>query len=59
MREADGVQEIEAIQARLREASSVPELLAVSFDAFEAVRVLARSSEDARPGLFATFHDGR
>jgi hypothetical protein len=55
MREADGVQEIGAIQARLREASSVPELLAVSFDAFEAVRVLARSSEDARPVLFATF----
>jgi hypothetical protein len=49
------VQEIGAIQARLREASSVPELLAVSFDAFEAVRVLARSSEEAVPGLFAAF----
>ena len=29
--------------------------LAVSFDAFEAIRVLARSSEDAVPGLFAAF----
>jgi hypothetical protein len=55
MRQADGVQEIGAIQARLREASSVPELLVVSFDAFEAIRVLARSNEDAQPGLFATF----
>jgi hypothetical protein len=55
MREADGVQEIAAIQARLREASSLPELLAASFDAFEAIRVLARSSEDAVPGLFTAF----
>jgi hypothetical protein len=44
---------VEVIQARLREASSLAELLAVSFDAFEAIRVLARSSEDTVPGLFA------
>jgi hypothetical protein len=49
------VPEIGVIQARLREASSLPELLAVSFDAFDAIRVLARSSEDAVPGLFAAF----
>jgi hypothetical protein len=55
MREVDGVQEIAAIQARLREAFSVRALLAVSFDAFEAIRVLARGSEDAAPQLFAAF----
>ena len=49
------MQEIAAIQARLREAFSVPALLTVSFDAFEAIRVLARGSEDAAPQLFAAF----
>ena len=55
MREADGLREFGTIQARLREASSVPELLAAACDAFEAVRVLARRSEDAAPSLFAAF----
>jgi hypothetical protein len=47
--------EIAAIQARLRETSSVPELLALSLSAFESIRVLARGGEDAAPGLFAAF----
>ena len=47
--------DVEAIAARLRKACSLPELLAVSFDAFEAIRVLARRSEDMVPWLFAAF----
>ena len=47
--------DVEAIVARLRDARSLPELLAVSFDAFEAIRVLARGSEDIAPALFAAF----
>jgi hypothetical protein len=49
------VHDVEVIVARLRDARSVPELLATSFDAFEAIRVLARSSEDKVPSLFAAF----
>jgi hypothetical protein len=41
--------------SRLREARSLPELLAASFDAFETIRVLARGSEDMVPSLFAAF----
>lgn len=41
--------------ARILEASSLPELLAASFDAFESMRMLARSCEDREPGLFAAF----
>jgi hypothetical protein len=47
--------EIAAIQARLRETSSVPDLLALSFSAFESIRVLARGGEATVPGLFAAF----
>ena len=47
--------DVEAIVARLRDARSLPELLAASFDAFEAIRVLARGSEDIAPSLFAAF----
>jgi hypothetical protein len=43
------------VKERLREASSLPELLAVSFDAFEVIRLLARRSQDRVPGLFAAF----
>jgi hypothetical protein len=50
-----GVHDVEAIAARLRAAQSLPELLAVSFDAFEAIRVLARGSEGVLPALFAAF----
>jgi hypothetical protein len=51
----DGVHDVEAIAARLRDARSLPELLAASFDAFEAIRVLARRSEDLTPSLLAAF----
>ena len=54
-RKVDGVQDVEAIATRLREACSLPELLAVSFEAFEAIRVFARRSEDMVPWLFAAF----
>jgi hypothetical protein len=49
------VHDVEALMARLRGARSLPELLEASFDAFEAIRVLARSSEDMVPSLFAAF----
>ncbi len=54
-RKVAGVQDVEAIAVRLRDARSLPELLAVSFDAFEVIRVLARGSEDLTPSLFAAF----
>ena len=47
--------DVEAITARLRHARSLPVLLAASFDAFEAIRVMARGSEDMVPTLFAAF----
>jgi len=49
------VYDVEAIMARLRDARSLPELLAASFGAFEAIRVIARGSEDKVPSLFAAF----
>jgi hypothetical protein len=49
------VHDVEVIVARLRDARSLPELLAASFDAFETIRVLARGSEDIVPSLFAAF----
>jgi hypothetical protein len=49
------VYDAEAIMARLRDARSLPELLAASFDAFETIRVLARGSEHVVPSLFAAF----
>jgi hypothetical protein len=49
------VHDVEVIVARLRDARSLPELLAASFDAFETIRVLARRSEDIVPSLFAAF----
>jgi hypothetical protein len=45
--------EIDAIKTRLQEAKELPALLAAGFDAFEAVRALARGSEDENPALFA------
>ena len=47
--------DVEVIVARLRDARALPELLAASFDAFEAIRVVARGSEDLAPWLFAAF----
>ena len=49
------MQEISRIVTRLREAASLPDTLAAGFDAFEAVRQLARGCEDAVPALFAAF----
>jgi hypothetical protein len=49
------MQETPSVQARLRDASALPEALAVSFDAFEAIRLAARSCTDRIPELFAAF----
>jgi hypothetical protein len=43
------------IQARLQDASTLPDTLAASFDAFEAIRFAARSCVDRIPELFAAF----
>lgn len=51
----DALQQAARIQLRLRQASSVPGTLAASFDAFEAIRLLARGNEHRNPGLFAAF----
>ena len=47
--------DVEVITARLRDARSLPVLLAAGFDAFEAIRVIARGYEDTAPVLFAAF----
>jgi hypothetical protein len=47
--------ELTDVEARLRQASDLPEILAASFDAFEVIRLLARSSEHRVAGLFAAF----
>jgi hypothetical protein len=44
-----------SIQTRLRQAVSLAETLAASFDAFEAIRTAARDCQDQVPGLFAAF----
>ena len=54
-RKVAGTHDVEAIAARLRAVQSLSELLAVSFDAFEAIHVLARGSEGVVPALFAAF----
>jgi hypothetical protein len=43
------------VEARLRQASNLPEVLAASFEVFEVVRMLARRSQDRVVGLFAAF----
>jgi hypothetical protein len=53
--EGEDMQETQSIQARLRDASSLPDTLAVSFDAFEVIRLAARSWVDRVPELFAAF----
>jgi hypothetical protein len=47
--------ETRPIQARLQDTSGLAETLAVSFDAFEAIRLAARSCVDRVPELFAAF----
>ena len=49
------MQEISGTMNGLRDAASLPDTLAASFDAFEAVRELARGCEDKVPALFAAF----
>ena len=49
------VQDIDVISPQLREAGSLPDLLAASFDAFEIVRMLARHWDHHAPELFAAF----
>ncbi len=45
----------EHIRGRLRQSCSLPDTLAVSFDAFETIRLLARQFRDRVPELFAAF----
>jgi hypothetical protein len=54
-READRVRDIGDIMTRLRDAASLPDTLAAGFDAFEAIRRLARDCENTAPALFAAF----
>jgi hypothetical protein len=42
-------------EARLREASSLPEVLDAGYAAFEAIRITARACQDQVPGLFSAF----
>ena len=51
----DALQQAARIEHRLRQAASLPGTLAASFDAFEAIRLLARGNEHRDPGLFAAF----
>jgi hypothetical protein len=49
------VPEATSIGTRLEQAASLPEVLAASFDAFEAIRITARYHQDQVPALFAAF----
>jgi hypothetical protein len=49
------VTQASAIETRLRQAVSLPQTLAAGFDAFEAIRIAARSYQDQVPALFAAF----
>ena len=54
-RTVDALQQAARIQHRLRQGSSLAGTLVASFDAFEAIRLLARGNEHRDPGLFAAF----
>src|SRR5262249_3565564 len=43
------------VEVRLRQAASLPEVLAVGFEAFEAIRMTARDRQNRGPELFAAF----
>ena len=49
------MEELHAIASRLRGGSTLAELLAAGFDAFETIRRAARACEDRTPDLFAAF----
>ena len=51
----DALQQATCIEHRLRQAADLPGTLAASFDAFEAIRLLARGNEHRDPSLFAAF----
>ncbi len=44
-----------SLEVRLGQADSLPEVLGLSFDAFEVIRIAARNCQDRVPGLFAAF----
>jgi hypothetical protein len=52
---AGSMPELTQIEARVRVAAGLPELLSASFDAFELIRLLARRYEDRAPELLPTF----
>jgi hypothetical protein len=54
-RTADSVRDISGIMTRIRHAARLPDTLAAGFDAFEAIRQLARDCENRDPALFAAF----
>lgn len=45
----------DALTARIHGSTSLAELLDAGFDAFEAIRLVARAYEDRAPSLFAAF----
>ena len=47
--------DITGMQARLRDAGSLPSILGAGFDTFEVIRLFARACEDQVPGLLAAF----
>jgi hypothetical protein len=51
----NSVQQISAIESRLRRSTALPDMLAASFDAFETIRLTARHYETRVPELFAAF----
>ena len=51
----DALQQATHIEHRLQQAADLPGTLAASFDAFEAIRLLARGNEHRNPDLFAAF----
>jgi hypothetical protein len=53
-KEGDGVPQA-SIELRLRQAADLPDILAAGFDAFEALRITARTCQDRAPGLLAAF----
>jgi hypothetical protein len=53
--EGEDMPETQPIQAQLQYVSGLSDTLAVSFDAFEAIRLAARSCVDWVPELFAAF----
>jgi hypothetical protein len=47
--------ELDACTARVHNSTTLADLLDAGFDAFEAIRLVARACEDRAPDLFAAF----